>query len=438
MNNTPLQIEHELEHELEEMHKKAISNHKKVELLKEQLEKTGAESNRQRHAKASARLNKTWKKMTTAFQDAGLPPPRAATKEGELLIDILHILAKEGFSNAVLPASLASPETSTIDKTLPGSHAWFINHSPAAREAAAARTMRRGPSGSTQLIRAVIRNNLARVSQLIQWGADVNNANYKGDTALMVACDKGYENICRLLIDVGADVNKVSHKGYTALILAVERGNENICRLLLEKGAACSKGYENICRFLLEKGADVNKVDKNGRTALIEAIDNDNINVCRLLLEKGADVNQADYYGRTALIEACRRRWTKENICRLLLEKGANVNQADENGRTALIEAIGSDNINVCRLLLENGADVNQADNYGETALGFAIGSNRVEIIRLLREWGGITHPTVTCIGCSVMGGKRKGSKMNTKRKRRSSSHRRVRKGSYRTKKSTR
>ena len=412
MNNAPLQIE------LEEMHKKAISHHKKVELLKEQLEKTGAESNRQRHANASARLNKTWKKMTTAFQDAGLPPPRAATKEGELLIDILPILARHGFSNAVLPASLASPETSTIDKTLPGSHAWVINHSPAARRAAAARTKRRGPGGSTQLIRAVIRNNLARVSQLIQWGADVNNANYEGYTALMFACGKGYENICRLLIDVEADVNKVNHKGYTALIIAAERGNENICRLLLEKGA------------------DVNKADNNGRTALIEASIDGNVNMCRLLLENGADVNKADNYGRTALMEACRRR--NENVCRLLLEKGANVNQADENGRTALIEAIDGDSINACRLLLENGADVNQADNYGGTALGFAIGSNRVEIIRLLREWGGITHPTVTCIGCSVMGGKRKGSKMNTKRKRRTSSHRRVRKGSYRTKKSTR
>ena len=52
---------------------------------------------------------------------------------------------------------------------------------------------------------------------------------------------------------------------------------------------------------------------------------------------------------------------------------------------------------------------------------------------------GGPYRPQGDPSACStIMGGKRKRSKMNTKRKRRTSSHRRVRKGSYRTKKSTR
>ena len=44
---------------------------------------------------------------------------------------------------------------------------------------------------------------------------------------------------------------------------------------------------------------------------------------------------------------------------------------------------------------------------------------------------------SASAVPASIMGGKRKRSKVNTKRKRRTSSHRRVRKGSYRTKKST-
>ena len=355
MNNTPLQIEHELE----EMHKKAISNHKKVELLKEQLEKTGAESNRQRHANASARLNETWKKMTTAFQGAGLPPPRAATKEGELLIDILPILALHGFSNAVLPASLASPETSTIDKTLPGSHAWVINHSPAARRAAAARTMRRSLDRSTQLIRAVRAGNEAEVSRLIQWGAPLNSADSDGYTALLTACELGYMSIFKLLLQAGADVNKATYGGNAR------------------------------------------------KTALMIAAENGNLSMCKLLLKKGALINKVNIYGGTALMAATQNR-----------------------------------NLSICKLLLENGADINQADQWGMNALGLAI-RHSPKILKFFNEWV-ITHPTapevssVTCIGCSMMGGKRNGSKMNTKRKRRTSSHRRVRKGSYRTKKSTR
>jgi len=52
---------------------------------------------------------------------------------------------------------------------------------------------------------------------------------------------------------------------------------------------------------------------------------------------------------------------------------------------------------------------------------------------------GGPCLPQGDPSACStIMGGKRKRSKVNTKRKQRSSSHRRVRKGSYRTKKSSR
>ena len=428
--------------ERERLYERAKKQQRILNIMKKRLEKTGAESNKRITNRVKARLNKTRTNTMKAFRNAGLPAPRnigynrvtgfgaAETEEGELLMDVLPTLAKEGFGHAVQQARYVSPESrygnvNPNGSLREGSHASVLEHTPATSEAAAARAMRRGPDGSTQLIRAVRAGDEAEVSRLIQLGAPIDSANIHGSTALLTAAINHPTNdrLFALLLAAGADPNKADQDGATPLLVV----------------AGKLENTSNVCRLLLENKADPNQEDEYGSTPLIMSfIFSDDVDRSRLLLEKGADVNKVDKNGRTALIEACRRRWTKENIFRLLLEKGANVNQADENGRTALIEAIGSDNINVCRLLLENGADVNQADNYGETALGFAIGSNRVEIIRLLREWGGITHPTVTCIGCSMMGGKRKGSKMNTKRKRRTSSHRRVRKGSYRTKKSTR
>jgi hypothetical protein len=69
-------------------------------------------------------------------------------------------------------------------------------------------------SGSTQLIRAAIQNDLPRVLQLVQLGAPLDLACESGFSALPRACYDGHELIVRALLDGkyeghGAKVNIV-------------------------------------------------------------------------------------------------------------------------------------------------------------------------------------------------------------------------------------
>lgn len=400
-----------------------------LNVMQERLEKTGAESNKRIANKVKARLNKTRTNTMKAFRNAGLPAPRnigynrvtgfgAAEKaEGEALIDIAPILAEQGFGHAVQQARFASPEllsgnVNPNGSLKEGSHAWVLKHTPATSEAAAARAMRRGPDGSTQLIRAVRAGDEAEVSRLIQLGAPLNSANIHGITALLTAAiyHPTNDRLFALLLAAGADPNKADQVGATPLLVVAGKleNTSNVCRLLLENKADPNQEDEygstplimsfifsddvDRSRLLLEKGADVNKVDKNGRTALIEACRRRKENACRLLLENGANVNQADENGRTALIEACERG--QLSICRLLVDKGADINHSDNQGRTALIYAADSftdkfmDHISICKLLLENGADINQSDENGRTALIIACERGNEDLCRFLLDAG--------------------------------------------------
>ena len=58
-----------------------------------------------------------------------------------------------------------------------------------------------------------------------------------GETPLMRAAARGYEEVARVLLDAGADASARRSDGFTPLILAVFFGHEGLVRLLVERGA---------------------------------------------------------------------------------------------------------------------------------------------------------------------------------------------------------
>ena len=98
-------------------------------------------------------------------------------------------------------------------------------------------------SGTTQLMRAAMLNNLPRVLQLIQLGAPLDLAEgARSLSALHFACARGHELVAAALLDGkyegrGAAVDARSNTGVTPLMLACYRGREAIVRLLLSRGA---------------------------------------------------------------------------------------------------------------------------------------------------------------------------------------------------------
>jgi len=146
----------------------------------------------------------------------------------------------------------------------------------------------------------------------------LNSKNKYGYTAIISAVIKVYEDyfynindylkIIELLIKSGANVDEADNLGETALMFASTRNNKKIAKILIENGA------------------DVNKKDKFGKTALMLAAQNNNDKIVELLIKNGAKVDETDNDGKTALDYA-----KKNEIKQLLLEAMEKQKQQEQN-----------------------------------------------------------------------------------------------------------
>ena len=71
---------------------------------------------------------------------------------------------------------------------------------------------------------------------LLENGANINDINSKGQTALMCACRKSNFDIVQLLISKGANIFIEDNKNKTALHWAVQGGDIKIVEYLFLKG----------------------------------------------------------------------------------------------------------------------------------------------------------------------------------------------------------
>lgn len=87
----------------------------------------------------------------------------------------------------------------------------------------------------TDLERAAAEGNVRRIRELIQEGADVNQQDDMGDTALHLASREGNKSVVRGLLDVrGVDMNLRNYDtpGETAREIALRNGHVDIAKLL--------------------------------------------------------------------------------------------------------------------------------------------------------------------------------------------------------------
>ena len=121
------------------------------------------------------------------------------------------------------------------------------------------------------------------------------------------------------LIEAGADVNQCNYDGKSALMDA-------------------AWGRMNSVVKLLEAGANVNTTDECGRTALTNAIQNGSIGCFDMILKAGADINVLDILGNSPLNLAAKRNRTKCIFA--LLEADALINVKNEDEQNALMNHI--------------------------------------------------------------------------------------------------
>jgi hypothetical protein len=91
--------------------------------------------------------------------------------------------------------------------------------------------------GRTALIMATLDKleHVEVVTNLIQWGVEVNTRDKNGWTALMHACRRGFVETAKALLAAGADATVSTDDGKTALTLAEQAKNPELVSLLKQK-----------------------------------------------------------------------------------------------------------------------------------------------------------------------------------------------------------
>jgi len=101
-------------------------------------------------------------------------------------------------------------------------------------------------------------------------------------TALSAAAEHGNEAVVRLLLEHGANIDEKNNEGWTALL------------------EAAYWNYETTLQ-IIENGANLNTKDKYGRTALRLVANDNKERAIKILLEHRVDVDAEDEEGNTPL-----------------------------------------------------------------------------------------------------------------------------------------
>ena len=203
----------------------------------------------------------------------------------------------------------------------------------------------------------------------------------------------------KYLLYLGADVNAIEEKEFkTALMLAAE--NDEVM----------------LAKVLLEKGADVNELCIGNYNVLMLAADSRSENVAEIFMKEKQLFEQEDYKGRTAIELASRagalkivQRLFEEgavyrdksrpclflgagyghlDVVKFWLDKGKDVNYKNKYGQNALMTAAKHGQTEMVQFLLEKGAKVNEVAKDGSTALLYAINEDYTEIVKVLLDNG--------------------------------------------------
>ena len=189
-----------------------------------------------------------------------------------------------------------------------------------------------------------MKGSLEEVQQLAQYEKDIDGADEKGWTPLMLAASQNTNvDVIRYLLAAGAEIKPRNKNGVTPL-----------------SAAAAGNANPEVIGALIAAGADVNEADENGMTALMfAAARNANSLVVKVLLANGAAVNMKSCDGSSALLLAAMFN-TNPDVAQALIDGGAQVNDQNDLMITPLSIAgdaeSGNKNPEVRKVLLRAGA----------------------------------------------------------------------------------
>ena len=171
------------------------------------------------------------------------------------------------------------------------------------------------------------------------------NIQAKYDTILLHSASYfGRPEMVRILLDYGADPNAKNPRGETALHV-VSRGRHD------------PQDGIRVGQLLRESGVDVNVQGKDHNSPLHSTTYSGELEVACVLLDHGAKANAKNNWGETPLHQGSQVEYVSQadsvRIAQILLDRGVDVNAQDNNRVTPLHLASWCGKLEIARLLLE-------------------------------------------------------------------------------------
>ncbi|XP_067650463.1 ankyrin repeat domain-containing protein 50-like [Haliotis asinina] len=205
---------------------------------------------------------------------------------------------------------------------------------------------------------------------LVSVGANVSQIDDNGDSILRWACAGGHVNMVKHLVsEYRLDVNRKGKSGKTPLIIAAQRGWRNVFKVLVSGGASVSEvddDGDNILHY----------ASIWGRTKMVQHI----------ISEHLVDINGRGRYQRTPLMRAASHGRGK--VFGILVKNGAVRHLVDDQGLNILhLACLGGHVEMVKNILSQNMVDLNATDKDGDTAAKIAKRSGKLEVYDILVSW---------------------------------------------------
>jgi ankyrin repeat protein len=307
--------------------------------------------------------------------------------------DLLETLLDCGADPAARDSAGNTPLHRAIGENAPASAGYLLTHggSRAAQNASGwSPRMLAERSSNTQIRRLFGVTEPERVKSLQMVRAATDSAAHQGWSPLAVAAWQGESALVRQLLGSGADVNEVDASGRTALYRAVTKERTGTAAILLDAGAraddpdildqAVALGQVSLLEALLRHGAVAVPVSRDRPSALQIAVREDRPEAAAELLRLGADPD-VGFRDLTPLMLAAREGRTE--IVDQLLGAGASLGREDASGCSALCWALRSRQEIAAGRLVAAGAP-NTTDARGESTVMLAAAAGYLDCVETL------------------------------------------------------
>ncbi len=248
--------------------------------------------------------------------------------------------------------------------------------------------------------------SLEIVNLLLKKGAAaLNDGNFRGQTPLHFACERGHPEVATRLLDAGADMEARDMVGRTPLITTALSRNMEIAKDLVNRGADINAGvkrgaatyttlsavamygFKDLVDLLIDKDASIS--EETLESTLVFAVEMGHPRLFEYVRKKGVDLAVIKDEDPGFVFNAAAGGSVE--IMQVLLDHGLNPDQKDKDGWTPLHLAAVEGKINMIEFLIAQGLDKDARNMKGETAYHVALSAEATEAADFLKKAGADT-----------------------------------------------